>query len=468
MTDWSAVESSPLAQDILRRAGALAPRTGFPRLEELGGAFEELRATHPDVIRARHLGLSREGTAITLYTIADPGEHPRLSHLVVGGVHPNEPIGSWSAWHLAHQLLDDADLRHRLDATWGIVPCVDPDGYRLNEGWFDNPVDRGHYARHFFRPAPDHQVEWTFPFFYKKAAFDAMLPETRALRRAIDAIRPDLYVALHNSEMGGVYYYLSRDEPDLYPLLHAIPAHLGIPLNEGEPEAGYLQAYAPAIFADGTLEAAYDWTEALGVDPYPPGSGGSSSGGYASRVYGSLAMIAELPYWRTPEVSDTRPTSEPYSHLLRRTGEQIDHLAQVLTHTAADAAPYVDWSTPLGHGAARFAHMMGDAAAISFARAADPAAERPATAAERFGCEDTVRMYRLRYGGMMLRALRSPASPHPELERIAADLDRHCEEWQAEAAAADSSEPIPIAALAGVQYGAILAAASHLAGRLAP
>jgi hypothetical protein len=451
-------------QDILRRAGAVPPRTGFPLLDDLTAAFEALRARHPELVAAHRIGTSRQGEPITLYSVGAG----RGSHLVVGGVHPNEPIGSWTALHLAEQLVDDAELRLSLDATWGIVPCIDPDGYRLNEGWFSGPNDRATYSRHFFRPAADEQVEWTFPFFYKKAAFDRMLPETTALRAAIDITRPDLYVALHNSEMGGVYYYLSRPEPALYDPLHRIAQHFGLPLNEGEPEAGYLTAYAPAIFADGTLEAAYDWMEALGLDPYPPGSGGNSSGNYAGETYGSLVLIAELPYWRTPEAADTRPVGETYAEVLHRTGAQIGELGDILEAAAAEAAGLVDWNTALAHGAAGFARMMSDAAKTSLARAALPDAARPATAAERFGCEDTVRMYRLRYGGMMLRALESSPSTSARLAAAVARMEEHYIRWQAEAGAADRSEPIPVNALVGVQYGATLLAASHLAGRLTP
>jgi hypothetical protein len=424
--------------------------------------FADLQARHPDAVQVRRLGMSRAGRPIDMYSIGSG----RLSHLVVGGVHPNEPIGSWTALHLAEQLLCDQDLHDGLDARWNIIPCVDPDGYKLNEGWLANPHDRGHYARHFFRPSGNEQVEWTFPFHYKKASFDAMLPETRALRDGIDGVGPDLYVALHNSEMGGVYYYLSREEPALYPMLHEIPRQLGIPLNEGEPEAGFLKAYAPAIFADGTLEDAYDWAEALGIEPHPPGSGGDSSGSYARRNHGSLCLIAELPYWRTSQVSDTSVVEETYAAVLARTGQQMADLTEVLQTAASGGAEVMDWTGQLARNALVFVGMMHGAAQTTLARAAQSEANRPATAAERFGCEDTVRMFRLRYGGMMLRALESAPNPCPALQAVTARMSDQYEQWQVEAAAADQSEPIAIEALVGVQYGATLAAASHLAGRL--
>ncbi|MDR2252545.1 MAG: hypothetical protein LBD97_01560 [Bifidobacteriaceae bacterium] len=463
-----AVAGEPLSLDeIERRAAATPPKADFPLLDELAEAFEDLAARHPDIVGRRQVGVSRAGEPIILHTIGSG----RLAHLVVGGVHPNEPIGSWTALHLAEQLIEDLDLRRSLDAAWGIIPCVDPDGYRLNEGWLKNPGDRGHYARHFFRPAPDEQVEWTFPFHYKKAHFDAMLPETRALRDAIDLMRPDLYVALHNSEMGGVYYYLSRAVPELYPALHAVPRALGIPLDKGEPESGHLEALAPAIFAETSLEEAYDWMESLGLDPYPPGSSGNSSGQYASQHYGALSLIAELPYWRDARAGDTRPTGESYADLLRRTGEQTLELAEALAAVVAAADEIVDWTTPLNHGARVFASAMGGAARTALARARQPSARREATVAERFGCEDTVRMFQLRYGGMLLRAVESQIGHSADdavLVAIADRLARRCDDWRQSAAASDASEPIPISALVGVQYGAILAAASHLAGRAAP
>ncbi|MBK0296761.1 hypothetical protein IAE22_33075, partial [Bacillus sp. S34] len=75
-----------------------------------------------------------------------------------------------------------------------------PDGMRLNQAWFHDPHDRVFYSRHFHRPAPDSQVEWTFPNQYKSVYFDQVLPETLAFMRLIDDTEPDLLVSLHNGE----------------------------------------------------------------------------------------------------------------------------------------------------------------------------------------------------------------------------------------------------------------------------
>lgn len=188
---------------------------------------------------------------------------------------------------------------------------------RLNEGWFAAPGDPQTYFRNFYRPAGFDQVEWTFPFDYKRAYFDAMLPETQALQRAIDLARPDFYVPLHNAESGGAYYYLSEPAEELIPVLHGLAESLQIPLHLGEPEAPHFKELAPAVFEMGTLRDVYDWSEAMGLDPVPEGGAGEASTTYAAK-YGTRSLIAELPIWRDEDADDTTVTDTSYAQVLRR------------------------------------------------------------------------------------------------------------------------------------------------------
>jgi hypothetical protein len=99
-------------------------------------------------------------------------------------------------------------------------------------------------------------------------------------------------------------------------------------------------------------------------------------------------------------------------------------------------------------------------------RATDPAAQRPATVAELASLRDSVHMFRLRYAGMLLRALdaevgigNATGPIRAQRARLAAQYD----EWIAEDAAAGSAEPIPIRSLVATQYSALLATADYLA-----
>ena len=467
MTDSTTTGGAPLGspEDILRRARLVPAASSFPGPDALAARFAELEAGHPGLITGRRIGTSRRGEEIRAYRIGS-GER---RFLIVGGVHPNEPIGFLTAIHLAEQLLGDPALLEASGATWHIVPCIDPDGARLNEAWFPAPEDRNFYARRFYRPEPDLQVEWSFPTDYKRAYFDRMMPETQALARIIDATEPDLYVSLHNSEMGGVYYYLSRPEPALYPVLQRIPEEFGLPLNTGEPEAPYLEAYSPAIFGTGTNAGVYDYLEQLGVDPTTM-VGGSSSSEYASR-YGTLSLVAELPYWKHPDADDATPTEESYRSLLERTSSAMAEAGSALEGILAEAEPLVSITTPFLTASRVFVPMLGSIADVDRARAADEPPERRATVAERFGCEDLVTCFRLRYGGMMLRALEAEVVAGvatAELCRLAERMGELYDSWQAEEAAVAAAEVIPIASLVGVQYGAILASAAHLARQDAP
>lgn len=451
------------SEDILRRAGQVPAITAFPVLDELWARFADIQARHPELVTSRRVATSRLGEPIYAYSIGSGSKN----HLIVGGVHPNEPIGSWTAIHLAETLVSDAELRESLDATWHIVPSIDPDGGRLNEAWFANSGDRNFYARRFYRPAPDHQVEWSFPLDYKKVYFDAVMPETLGLMRLIDDLKPDLYVSLHNGEMGGVYYYLSRPVPELYDVLHAIPGSLELPLDTGEPESPMLEEYAPAIFGTGRISDAYDYLENLGVDPTTM-SGGSSSSEYALR-YGTLSLVAELPYWKHADADDATPIDETYASVVRRSAAGMRATGEKLVDILERAEPHLSLTTPFLYASRVFVPMLVTMAGTDEARAELPEADRPATVAERFGLEDIVTCFRLRYGGMLLRALEAEVNagiaPAP-LRTLTIELTELYDAWQAEAAANDTAEVIPIAKLVGVQYGAILAAASHVGGTL--
>ncbi|TCL87677.1 zinc carboxypeptidase [Curtobacterium sp. PhB142] len=442
---------------ILRLAAEVPDHDGFPLVDDLHARFDALAASHPDQVTVTRIGTSRLGEPLHSYRIGT-GAHAAV---VVGGVHPNEPIGSWTALHLAQTVLTDDDA-HALDVTWHIVPTIDPDGMRLNEAWFHDPHDRVFYSRHFYRPAPDSQVEWTFPNSHKSVYFDQVLPETLAFMRLIDDTEPDLLVSLHNGEMGGVYYYLSEDLPDVVDTLHAVPAALGLPLDTGEPESPFLRELAPAVFAMDGIETAYDYLEGLGVDPGEH-IHGASSAAWAMR-HGALCMVAELPYWSHPDADDQTPTDESYADLLRRCSAELGASGEELQQLLDEASPMLSIESPFLEASRAFVPMLVGTADTDRRRADREPADRRATVAERFGCEDLVRCFRLRYGGMLLRAFEAETTAgtaSAPLRRLRDRLAERYAHWQADAAT--EADPIPVRKLVGVQYGAILACAAHVA-----
>lgn len=433
----------------------------FAGADELEDGLRRIAASAPQAARLRRVGTSRLGSPITCLTV---GEGP-ADALVIGVPHPNEPVGGLTALHLAERLCSAAALRDRLGYRWHIVACIDPDGLRLNEGWLAGPFTRQHYLRHFYRPAGDEQVEWTFPLDHKQAYFDAVLPETLAMMRLIDSTRPALLCSLHNSEQGGAYYYLSRPEAALLPILQALPAAFDVPLDRGEPESALSTAYADGIFSSPGLPEIYDDAEAAG-DPLPLGAGNNSAS-YAGR-YGTLTVVSEVPYWADPRAGDTEPTDTGYASALRGQAEALDELGGLINGVLADVGPVLSCDSPFLRATRFFGRLLAERPGPIRRRAAQPSAARAATVAELASIDDVVHGYRLRYGGMLVRLLEAEIAIGNVRPAVRAARERMADRrraWEALADSVNEAERVPIRSLVSIQYGAMLAAAAELAGQ---
>ncbi|GAA2880158.1 M14 family zinc carboxypeptidase [Streptosporangium fragile] len=430
----------------------------FATVDEITAALTRLADDHPGVASLRRVGSSALGEPILCLTVRDG---PR--HAIVGAMpHPNEPIGGLTVVHLATRLCEDAGLRASTGCTWHIVGCLDPDGTRLNEGWFAGPFTKAHYGRHFYRPAGDEQVEWTFPFAYKRAYFDRVTPETLALMRLIDDTRPAFMTTLHNSEMGGAFFYLNRPVPALHTVLKALPGRYGVPLHAGEPEHPSVRTLEEAVFLTPRMEDAYDYIEALGEDPAAQIAGGASDS-YAAR-YGTLCLAAELPYWRDPAADDRSPAGISYADLLRAHATDLRETFAVLDGTLAAVSADLVTRSPFVRASRFFVPLVEGMDTTARHRAEAPENDRPATVAERQSCHGTVHSVRLRFGGMLLRALEGElaiGNGTPVIRERARALSETYAAWCAEAEAGTPDETIPIGHLVAIQYGGILAGATH-------
>ncbi|HEX5503464.1 MAG TPA: M14 family zinc carboxypeptidase, partial [Thermomicrobiales bacterium] len=385
----------------IRAYMAQVPETArFLTVDELHADLARLAAAHPDLARLRRVGTSRLGEPLHLLSLG----HGRRSALVFGCPHPNEPIGAMMLHHLTHRLCEDAALREALDYTWHVIPCVDPDGTRLNEGWFAGPFTPTHYARHFYRPASDQQVEWTFPVSYQRLYFDRVLPETQMLMRVIDEARPEFMFSLHNAGFGGVYYYISRPAAPLYETFHRLPDWEGLPLNLGEPETPFMQELAPAVFRMPTSRESYDYLEAHGGDPTKRVSG-TSSHDYASK-YGTFTLVVEMPYFDDQRVNDLTATDTLRRDAILRGLDLREELATALRPHYDAVAADLRGQSPFQQAVAAMLETSGNmlAAERNWAREA-PETARPATVAEVFSSDQHTQFYRLLTVGMAVRLL---------------------------------------------------------------
>ncbi|WP_160148707.1 M14 family zinc carboxypeptidase [Amycolatopsis alkalitolerans] len=438
---------------ISRLAAEVPPTADFAGVDRLYAQTGELARAHPGTAVVRRIGTSRLGEPLWCLTVQGGPEQV----VVVAAVHPNEPVGGLSSVRLARVLLADAGLREELGCTWHIVPCIDPDGTRLNEPWFTGPMTLESYGRSFYRPAPDEQVEWSFPLSYQGIFFDRVLPETVALMRLIDETKPMLLCSLHNGEYGGVFYYLSRTTRALDAQLAALPVGLGLPLHTGEAEAPFIEQIAPAVFRNFTAEQELDFMLELGLDPARR-TAGASSGAYAAR-YGTAYLATEVPYWADARADDHAPIEMSYATVLAKRGEcahgTVDRLSGILGSVRAELTV----RTPFLRATEAFLPYLADAAEADLARAERPGTERPAVVAERFHSISGVQSARIRLGGMLLRALAAEIAVGHGTPAVRAGHGRLTETYAGWLAEAEMPQPIPLAKLAGVQLGAILSTA---------
>ncbi|GAA3585075.1 M14 family zinc carboxypeptidase [Amycolatopsis ultiminotia] len=436
----------------------------FAGVDALVAGVHAIAREYPDCAALHRVGTSRQGEPLWCLTISEDVQRP--SALVVGLPHPNEPIGGLTALHLARRLCADPALRARLAHTWHIVVCADPDGLRLNEGWLAGPFTRAHYARHFYRPEGDEQVEWTFPVAVGEVYHDRPIPETEALMRLIDQHRPALLAALHNGELGGAFYYLSRAEPRLHGVLKAVPQSIGIPLHGGEPESPIAVPLDQAIFLSPDAESFHERLTAAGI-PWPPHGGSTTM--YSAR-YGTFTVLSELPYWSDPAADDHTPSGISYAASLTRLGEGVVELGEVLTRAVDDVEGHLlAPSSPLWTAGSAFARVQEPSGRSILARAGRPESDREATVAEVRSLGNSLHAHRLRFAGMVNRVLQGEIAMGNVREPVrvhAAAIAARYETWLDEDAAAIQLEPIPIGKLVTVQYAAVIGAAAHLAGTL--
>jgi hypothetical protein len=263
--------------------------------------------------------------------------------------------------------------------------------------------------------------------------------------RLTDSVRPSLVYSLHNGEYQGAFFYLNRDDPELARRLVELPTAQGVPIHLGEPELPGTVTIAPAAYLipSGAL---------LGA--------GNSSADYAAK-FGALHVVAEVPYWVDPRVSDQSPSDRTYRDVLAETTIGQRELVETLTTGLRAAAPDLVVRSPFRRSTertvvtlARFAEVGEEVAART---------DRLATVSEEFSYRQNVHLFRLRLMGTCLRMLDAEVAAGnvtPSIREQRRVLGARFDEWFQEAENDPAGEPVPIRKLVAIQVGTALVAAA--------
>lgn len=446
-------EIDATTQRILTHVGTVVPRETFPTLDELNAFARDLAAEFPTAVVLKTIGYSVGGEPLHLLTIGSG----RRRVLVVGNPHPDEPIGLATIQHLADRLVRDASFLEESDATWHFVLCIDPDGTRLNEGWYTGPVTRANVARHFYRPPLSAQAEWTFPMLHHGTVVGEPTPETVALMGLIDDVRPELVASLHNANFGGGFFYVSGGTPEYWNGLTGLLERFGIAKEGGLPDLPGARTFAPAVFELSNFAATI---EALGSDTGEALIAGGSTYDYAAR-HGAEGLIVELPLWTDPRGADLSSFGQSLRAVMRSSALALEANASVIRGVLERLSCEVN-------NASVFYPALIDSLEMLLETVADrlhddsPESLRDATKAEQFmeaiSLPDTLR---LRAGGLLMRLL-GECEPSPVVRRELGDFSLVFESWLDEIETDRPGTPVPIADLVSVQSAAVVLGVAQL------
>ncbi len=427
----------------------------FLTVDELNASSKRLAEAHPEIVRLTTIGRSTLGEPIPMLRI---GSGPKQL-LFFACPHPNEPIGAMMLEALAGLLVDNAALRGET-YTWNLIKCIDPDGTRLNEGWFKGPFTVTHYASNFYRPGATQQAEWTFPITHKNYDFLHPIQETQALMTAITALRPVFIYSLHNAGMGGGYFYLTPHTPKVDDMLRALITDRGIPLALGEPEMPWGVELSPAIFKTPSMRDQYDFLEAnTDEDPATKLAMGGGSYDFASGVCNPAHLIVELPYFFDPRTADLSPDTgtrrEAILAGVERSLEIISFLDEILKRLQGELTE----PTSLRDSSLEIVGMMASNLEAKRAWAnKDPDLDTPVTVAQRFDSALGFRFYQLLFVGMVRRAIEAQMAVRGSqaLTEALAEVETRFAAWAAEMESDLEYKAIPIKTLVEIQLGAAL------------
>ncbi|MFI1163549.1 M14 family zinc carboxypeptidase [Streptomyces sp. NPDC020801] len=294
------------------------PELRYPSVPELISFARALAAKRPALCALEQVGLSRAGRPLHLLSIG----HARRAVLVVAGAHANEPAGGSTLLSLARRVLGERQLR--TGTSWHFLLCADPDGASLHV----TPAPRSLLDYHlgFFRPAGPEQPEWS----PSALPPDRLPPETRALIRVIDALRPYLQVTLHGTDLGGSWVQLTRDVPGLAEPFAKSAAELHIPVETGASDAAGWTVSGPGVRVMPAADAGTAY-------PSMPDDARHSTWYHAHR-YGGLTAVVEVPMWASDLVDDPAPHPAPAA-AIRRLAQRLLRDAREVELVLADALP---------------------------------------------------------------------------------------------------------------------------------
>jgi hypothetical protein len=404
----------------------------------------------------------------------------RVKALLVAFPHCKEPICGLTVYSLLSLLQQGQRELVEADVEWHVVPCIDPDGAVLNEGWTQRPVTMDHYMRNFYVQPLTDQVDGSFPIDYKRLKWERPSHEAAILRDLLGRVRPDFYYSLHNAWIGGAFYHVSRDiGREYYERLYALLEQQSFPLQRRPMWRGVCAQFGEGVVDTWTIRKHYDYLEKTIDAPEEVLRFGSSSWDYLEQIKpGALTFVTEMGYVLHPADATERDTGENLRRFKLRVDAESKYLGTVLLEEWEKVRHEVDQSNPIYAAIVGGAVIPDRAALIDGGRPMamqpsqdvlfSPQHDRIMQEGDRFqACMVEGGFWFLCHGYQFVRLLKaSPQTPaiRRAIERCDSAFDQVLAEIQ-RYVDFDAFEVIPCDTLAKVQLGSGLIALSSLLER---
>jgi hypothetical protein len=272
--------------------------------------------------------------------------------LFVAFPHCKEPIGGLTVFSLLTLLLQGQRQLCEADVEWHVVPCIDPDGAVLNEGWTQKPLTMDHYMRNFYVQPLTDQVDGSFPIRHKRLKWDRPSCIAGLLQSLLDRVRPDFFYSLHNAWTGGAFYHVSRDiGREHYERLYALLEQQRFPLQRRPMWRGVCAQFSEGVVDTWTIRKHYDYLEKTIHAPEEVLRFGSSSWDYLEQIKpDALTFVTEMGYVRHLADESERETAENLRRFKLRVDADSKYLGTLLLEEWERVKGEVDRSNPIYAG----------------------------------------------------------------------------------------------------------------------
>ncbi len=272
-----------------------------------------------------------------------------IKALLVAFPHCKEPICGLTVFSLMTLLQQGNRALLEADVEWNIVPCIDPDGALLNEGWSQQPVTMENYMRNFHVQSLRDQVDTSFPIRHKNLVWNEPSKEAKILQDLLTRIRPDFFYSLHNAWTGGAFYFLSRDiDHEYHNRLYDLLRQLDFPVQKRPLWPGVCARFGEGIVETWSIKKHYDYLEATTPAPQELLRFGGGSWDYLESIRpDALTLITEMGYVRHPGDESERDTGQNLRRFKMRVDADSKYLATVLLEEWEKVKADVDTSSPL-------------------------------------------------------------------------------------------------------------------------